>query len=51
MSGSLVENSLTRVIDTDLGDGDAFRNSRKPLVASFEFNGETRLFRDEVPAP
>lgn len=38
---SYVENSLTRVIDTDLGDGDAFRNSRKPLVASFEFNGET----------
>jgi hypothetical protein len=36
-----VEGSLTRLVDTDLADGDAFASSRKPLAASFTFNGET----------
>jgi predicted extracellular nuclease len=30
-----------RLIDTDLSDGDAFANSRKPLVGEFVFNGNT----------
>ncbi len=29
-----------RLIDTDLSNGDAFANSRKPLVGEFEFQGE-----------
>ncbi len=28
-----------RLVDTDLSDGDAFANSRKPLVGEFVFNG------------
>lgn len=35
-----VEGSLQRLTDTDLSDGDAFANSRKPLVGTFTFNGE-----------
>jgi hypothetical protein len=35
------DGSLTRLVDTDLSDGDAFASSRKPLAASFTFNGET----------
>lgn len=35
-----VEGSLKRLTDTDLTDGDAFANSRKPLVGTFTFNGE-----------
>jgi uncharacterized protein len=38
---SYVDGSLTNLVDTQLGDGDAFANSRKPLVADFTFNGET----------
>lgn len=30
-----------RVLDPDLGDGDAFANSRKPIYAEFDFNGES----------
>ncbi|WP_238361004.1 endonuclease/exonuclease/phosphatase family protein [Iningainema tapete] len=30
-----------RIIDTDLSNGDAFANSRKPLVGEFIFNGQT----------
>jgi len=36
-----VEPSLQRLTDSNLGDGDAFANSRKPLVGDFTFNGET----------
>jgi len=32
-----------RIVDTDLSDGDAFANSRKPLVGEFIFNGH-KLF-------
>lgn len=32
---------VQRLIDTDLSDGDAFAASRKPLVGSFSFNGQT----------
>ncbi|BCL34293.1 choice-of-anchor I family protein [Nostoc sp. MS1] len=35
-----VERSLRRLTDTNLEDGDAFANSRKPLVGQFFFNGE-----------
>ncbi len=35
-----VESSLARITDTTPGDGDAFANSRKPLVGTFTFNGE-----------
>jgi endonuclease/exonuclease/phosphatase family metal-dependent hydrolase len=35
-----VDGSLQRLTDPDLGDGDAFASSRKPLVGQFEFNGE-----------
>ncbi len=35
-----VEGSLQRLVDTDLSDGDAFANSRKPLAGTFTFNGE-----------
>ncbi|MDH3588518.1 MAG: lamin tail domain-containing protein [Gammaproteobacteria bacterium] len=34
--------TCARVLDPDLGDGDAFANSRKPLYCEFDFNG-TRL--------
>lgn len=37
---SFVEGSLQRLTDTDLSNGDAFQNSRKPLVGKFEFNGQ-----------
>ncbi|RAM52047.1 MAG: hypothetical protein C6Y22_08425 [Hapalosiphonaceae cyanobacterium JJU2] len=30
-----------RLVDTNLSDGDAFANSRKPLVGEFVFNGNT----------
>lgn len=30
-----------RIVDTDLGDGDAFAASRKPLVGEFAYNGVT----------
>ncbi|MFK8014279.1 MAG: endonuclease/exonuclease/phosphatase family protein [Gammaproteobacteria bacterium] len=36
----LVANSMMRIIDSDLGDGDAFSASRRPLLAKFDFNGE-----------
>ncbi|MFK7886323.1 MAG: endonuclease [Gammaproteobacteria bacterium] len=36
---SLVGGSVMRIVDSNLGDGDAFLNSRKPLVAEFDFNG------------
>jgi endonuclease/exonuclease/phosphatase family metal-dependent hydrolase len=36
---SLVAGSVTRIVDSNLGDGDAFAASRKPLVAKFDFNG------------
>lgn len=36
-----VAGTLQRLVDTDLGDGDAFAASRKPLVSDFVFNGET----------
>ena len=35
-----VEGSLQRLTDTNLSDGDAFANSRKPLVSTFTFNGQ-----------
>ncbi|OUC16227.1 MAG: hypothetical protein B0A82_02730 [Alkalinema sp. CACIAM 70d] len=35
-----VEGSLQRLTDANLADGDAFANSRKPLVGTFTFNGE-----------
>ncbi|MBD2500053.1 choice-of-anchor I family protein [Anabaena azotica] len=35
-----IERSLRRITDTNLEDGDAFANSRKPLVGQFFFNGE-----------
>ena len=38
---SFVPGSLQRLTDTDLSNGDAFANSRKPLVGDFEFNGQT----------
>lgn len=37
---SLVSDSVRRLVDTNLSNGDAFQASRKPLVASFEFDGE-----------
>ncbi len=37
---SFVEGSLQRLTDTNLSDGDAFANSRKPLVSTFTFNGQ-----------
>ncbi len=36
-----VDGSLQRLRDGDLSDGDAFANSRKPLVGDFVFNGQT----------
>jgi 2',3'-cyclic-nucleotide 2'-phosphodiesterase (5'-nucleotidase family)/endonuclease/exonuclease/phosphatase family metal-dependent hydrolase len=36
----LVPDSVRRIVDTDLSDGDAFEASRKPLVATFLFNGQ-----------
>jgi predicted extracellular nuclease len=36
--------SVVRIEDSDLTDGDAFEDSRKPLAATFEFNGETLHF-------
>lgn len=35
-----VEGSLQRLTDTNLADGDAFQNSRKPLVGTFRFNNQ-----------
>uniref|UniRef100_A0A2P1CZF8 Putative phosphodiesterase n=1 Tax=Phormidium sp. LP904e TaxID=2027342 RepID=A0A2P1CZF8_9CYAN len=35
-----VEGSLQRLTDTNLADGDAFQNSRKPLVGNFRFNNQ-----------
>ncbi|MEO1574838.1 MAG: endonuclease/exonuclease/phosphatase family protein, partial [Pseudomonadota bacterium] len=37
---TLVGGSLMRIIDIDLGDGDAFAASRKPLLAKFQFGDE-----------
>ena len=37
---SLVPGSLQRLTDTNLADGDAFQDSRKPLIAKFLFNGQ-----------
>ncbi|MEX0268712.1 endonuclease/exonuclease/phosphatase family protein [Leptolyngbyaceae cyanobacterium UHCC 1019] len=37
---SFVEGSLQRLTDTDLSDGNAFQSSRKPLVGTFQFNGQ-----------
>ncbi|HIK06262.1 MAG TPA: hypothetical protein IGS40_16355 [Trichormus sp. M33_DOE_039] len=34
-----LSSSPGRILDTDLTDGDAFANSRKPLVGEFLFNG------------
>jgi hypothetical protein len=39
--GPEVSASPGRLIDTDISNGDAFNNSRKPLVGEFLFNGET----------
>ena len=38
-SGAELSASPGRIIDTDLTNGDAFANSRKPLVGEFIFNG------------
>jgi predicted extracellular nuclease len=38
-NGTELSASPGRIIDTDLSDGDAFANSRKPLVGEFLFNG------------
>jgi predicted extracellular nuclease len=32
---------VERILDTDLSDGDAFAASRKPLLGTFSFNGQT----------
>jgi uncharacterized protein len=37
---SLVPGSLQKLTDPNLGDGDAFLDSRKPLVGKFLFNGQ-----------
>ncbi|MEM6638755.1 MAG: endonuclease/exonuclease/phosphatase family protein [Pseudomonadota bacterium] len=37
---SLVGGSLMRIVDSNLGDGDAFNASRKPLLASFAFGDD-----------
>ena len=37
---ALVPGSLERILDSNLADGDAFLDSRKPLVAKFDFGGE-----------
>jgi hypothetical protein len=39
VNGAEISASPGRIIDTDLSDGDAFANSRKPLVGEFLFNG------------
>ena len=39
--GTELSASPGRLIDTDLSNGDAFANSRKPLVGEFLFNGNT----------
>lgn len=39
VSNGTVSASPGRLIDTDLSNGDAFANSRKPLVGEFNFNG------------
>lgn len=39
--GLELSTSPGRIIDTDLSDGDAFANSRKPLVGEFVFNGNS----------
>lgn len=36
-----VDGSLQRLTDTNLTDGDAFASSRKPLVGTFTFNGQS----------
>ena len=36
-----VDGSLARITDTTPADGDAFVNSRKPLVGTFTYNGES----------
>ncbi len=36
----LVPGSLQRILDHDLSDGDAFADSRKPLLARFSFQGQ-----------
>jgi predicted extracellular nuclease len=36
--GPMLSHNPGRLLDTDLGDGDAFADSRKPLVAHFRFN-------------
>lgn len=38
---SYVAGSIHQLTDTDLSNGDAYANSRKPLVADFTFAGET----------
>jgi hypothetical protein len=37
---SLVDGSLHQIVDGDLSNGDAYNNSRKPLVGDFMFNGQ-----------
>ncbi len=37
---SLVAGSVHQIVDGDLSNGDAYNNSRKPLVADFTFNGQ-----------
>lgn len=39
-----VEGSLRQISDTTPADGDGYRNSRKPIVADFLFNGEEITF-------
>jgi VCBS repeat-containing protein len=36
-----VDGSARQIVDDDPTNGDAFNNSRKPLVADFQFHGET----------
>ncbi len=43
---SIDESSLQKIVDPNLGDGDAFADSRKPLVAAFDFQGRRITFID-----
>jgi hypothetical protein len=36
-----VDGSARQIVDDDPANGDAYNNSRKPLVADFQFHGET----------
>ena len=45
------EGSLLRLTDNNLLDGDAFANSRKPLVGEFIFNGQTSRSSTTISTP